>query len=281
MSGTSNRALGRFAPRTGVLLLAIATACGDDLAKLPEPPELPESWDRLEPCPCDEGHTCCWDRCYAHDSGCVVEDTFGGLGGTLSAPNGTTLEVTQYVFTERVPIRMRSVQADTPAGVSPVASAVNFESPDAYGILTMPYAPARVPPDTDPANLLMHSALPGSKAFVRWPTAFTDQTIRAQIYKGNRIFVPAVSQPPCVPQLDCNDGCGQVEMTIDGNTYEVRCPGVGTQEEIDMGVPCHCIVNGSQTMEVLAACGSPKEVYMYECGFPCPDGPVPDGGPCN
>ena len=100
-------------------------------------------------CPCGDGRACCFDVCMPEGDACVVEDTFGLGGGTLTAPNGAMLEIPFGALSEDTVLRMRSVEPEPVDGITFLGGAIALE-PDGLELgeaadLTLPFDIERVP----------------------------------------------------------------------------------------------------------------------------------------
>ena len=255
----------------GLFLLAASAACVDKLS------------EDGRACPCSTGKTCCFGECVADMGECTVEKRIGLEGGTLTAPNGASLEVPFGALREDTRIRMRSTpDVVLPEGIEQLGEAVILEPAglefEIDATLTMPYDASRIPDGTEPLSVLIHTAMVGSKAFKRVESEVDSSNMKALVSHFS-VFVPAISSecPLFGSGGRSPEDCGSVEITSGGTMYGVEC---------ELGEPsttCRCLENGEAIRTVTAPCFQSEEyypeVYRYECEFPCPSNDPPDGPP--
>jgi hypothetical protein len=234
-------------------------------------------------CPCSGDRSCCFGECVDSTGDCSVQKTIGLGGGTISAPDGTSLEIPFGALSEDTTIRLRSVpNVAVPEGITPLGEAVVLEPEGLHvqGFLTVPYDIDRIPSGTRVEDILVHWTMSGSRAFQRtYDTQVTATNMRVEIGTLG-LYLPAVSSEcPYIDYSNSPEDCGVVEVPVNGTTYRVEC------DPADWETTCRCIEDGAVKSEVTAPCTGnsfSREVYRYECGFPCPDEApptVPDAGP--
>jgi hypothetical protein len=253
-----------------LFLLAASAACVDKLS------------EDGRACPCSAEKTCCFGECVADMGECTLERRIGLEGGTVTAPNGASLEVPFGAMREDTLIRMRSApDIVLPDGIQQLGEAVILEPAglefEKDATLTMPYDSSRIPDGTEPLNVLIHTAMVGSKAFKRLESEVDSNNMQAAVSHFS-VFVPAISSEcPWFTYGRSLEDCGRAEHDIDGTIYGVEC---------DLGDPstsCRCLEDGATVRTVEAPCFQSEEyvleVYRYECEFPCPSGDPPGGPP--
>jgi hypothetical protein len=234
-------------------------------------------------CPCSGDRTCCFGECVGDVSECTVEKRIGLPGGTVSAPDGTSLDIPFGALSEDTVIRLRALpDLVLPDGITALGEAVLIE-PEwlrlaAPATLTMAYDASRVPSGTDPGLVNIREAMTGSLAFRGVSSEKTPSEMRAEIELFH-IFVPAMIEEACVGLTGSQsaDDCGSTDLTIDETVYRAEC------DKGDPTTTCRCIRDGETVKTVEAPCPRAdswaEAVYRFECGFPCmTPADVPDAG---
>jgi hypothetical protein len=216
---------------------------------------------------------CCFNECVEDTAECTVEKRIGLAGGTVTAANGVSLEVPFGALREDTLIRMRSApEVVLPDGIQELGEAVVLEPAglefEKDATLTMPYDASRIPAGTEPLDVLIHTAMIGSKAFKRIESDVDSTNMKALVTHFS-VFVPAISSecPTFGSGGRSLEDCGTLENTVEDTTYSVEC---------DLGAPstsCRCLKDGETIRAVEAPCFQSEEyyaeVYRYECDFPC------------
>ena len=236
-------------------------------------------------CPCGDGRACCFDVCVEAGESCdMVEATIGLGGGTVTAPNGATLEIPFGALEEDTVIRIRSIEPEPAEGVTFVGGAVVLEPEglglrEGGGLVTLPFDVDRIPAGVDPGDVLVHRTLTGTRAYQRGEGTEVSATTM-QVRVGTlMLHVPAVSQVCPYTDYSCFDSTCFVEIPVDDTLYRAECPRF--DPEVGLLATCRCLEDGVEKRAVQAFDGFTQEVYRYECGFPCPDEAppiMPDAG---
>lgn len=266
----------RLAP--ALLVALTGTACVDKLS------------EDGRSCPCSGDRTCCFGECVGDAAECTIEKPIGLPGGTVSAPDGTSLDIPFGALSEDTVIRLRALpQLVLPEGIVRLGAAVLVE-PEWLELatpatLTLPYDASLIPSGTDPQLVNIRQAMTDSMAFAGVSSEKDAVQMRAEI-EQLRVFVPAMLEEDCVGLRGSQsaEDCGSAELTVDGADYRAEC------DKGDPTATCRCIRDGATVKTIEAPCPGADSwadaVYRFECGFPClapvdlPDAGVgpPDAG---
>lgn len=233
-------------------------------------------------CPCSGDRTCCFGECVDDTGECSVQTSVGIAGGTLTAPNGTSLEIPFGALSEDTVIRLRAVpELVLPEGIRRLGEAVAVE-PEWLelalpAILTVPYDASLIASGSDPSTVNIQQAMTGSLAFRRISSEKDATHMRAEVQRFH-VFVPAIVED-CVGFMGSQsaEDCGITDLTISGTSYRTEC------DSGDPTTTCRCIEDGASVKTVEAPCPGGdswlESVYRFECGFPCPQrSDLPDAG---
>jgi hypothetical protein len=206
----------------------------------------------------------------------MVMQTIGMSGGTVTASDGTKVELPAGALTSDVTI---GIAAATNAPAVPNNKAVGLAytfTPEGTSFakpitVTLAFDPAKLPSGKTSANVVIYKAPAGSANYTALPTTVVDATHVSATTQSFSTFQGAASEGGgggCEPNCTAADGGCACTSTCGGKTYSLVCTQLGA---------CQCNENGTAGNVVeVAGCSNLTALKMTfsaaknmnGCGFP-------------
>jgi hypothetical protein len=210
------------------------------------------------------------------DGGSMVAKSIGTAGGSVTATDGTKIDVPGGALTAETMISITS----TPNAAAPTATTL-VGTPQTFGpegaqftkpvTVTLAFDAAKLPMGKTAADIVIWTAPAGSTNYVPAEvTMVVDSSHVSTAVSHFSVFAPAVRGSSAGCTVTCTkstNGCG-CTATCDGKAYALECNALGA---------CSCKSGGTQTTVIeTSSCASETPSTLFKaysrttngCGFP-------------